>query len=115
MKEYNLRKWHRVLGISLFLFVIMQAGSGLLINLAELGTGDSHSHVHSGSMNSMDAEEEESPWREALEFVHHRAGLGGFVYRILVGTGTLGIAVTGGMIFMIIRTRKKKQEKGARS
>lgn len=107
MKESDLRKWHRVLGIFLFLFVIMQAGSGLLISLGGLGTGDSHSQVHSEAMSGMDAEGEESPWLEVLKFVHHRAGLLGFVYRIFVGMGTLGMAITGSVIFMRIRARKK--------
>ncbi|OIP87252.1 MAG: hypothetical protein AUK24_09765 [Syntrophaceae bacterium CG2_30_49_12] len=106
-KESDLRKWHRVLGISLVLFVIMQAGSGLLITIDELGTGGSHSQVHSESISGIDAEGEESPWSEVLKFVHHRDGLWGFVYRILVGTGTLGMAITGSMIFMRIRARKK--------
>jgi len=33
MKESELRKWHRNFGIFLVLFIIIQAGSGLLISL----------------------------------------------------------------------------------
>ena len=38
MKEANLRKWHRGLGIILAFFVILQAGSGLLITITDMET-----------------------------------------------------------------------------
>lgn len=33
MKDANLRKWHRRMSITLALFIILQAGTGLLLSL----------------------------------------------------------------------------------
>jgi hypothetical protein len=44
MKESDLRKWHRTLGIFLSFFVITQAGSGLLITLRNISVPHSHAH-----------------------------------------------------------------------
>ena len=36
MNEASLRKWHRWLGISIVLFVVLQALTGLILNLEDL-------------------------------------------------------------------------------
>ena len=47
MKESDLRKWHRRMGIGLALFIIFQAGSGLLLSLGQIVTTHSHAHTES--------------------------------------------------------------------
>ena len=44
MKKSDIRKWHRNLGILLALFIVFQAGSGLLITLNDLSVPHSHAH-----------------------------------------------------------------------
>jgi hypothetical protein len=44
MKESNLRKFHRNMGISLVVFIVLQAGSGFLISTSELSAPHSHAH-----------------------------------------------------------------------
>ena len=107
MKESDLRKWHRSLGLILALFIILQAGSGLLITLS--GLGIPHSHAHSEAVAHVDAHEDgKSLWNTSLGFIHHGAGVVGVVYRILLGIGMLGMAVSGYMIFFKIRVRTGK-------
>jgi hypothetical protein len=47
----------------------------------------------------------ESLLHETLEFFHHKEGVIGTCYRILVGAGTLWMAFTGLIIHVKIRTR----------
>lgn len=107
MKESDLRKWHRNLGIVLALFIILQTGSGLLITLSASGTPVSYAHnepvVHA------EAHEDGKPiWKTSISFLHHGAGVVGDVYRILLGIGMLGMALSGVMIFFKIRVRTGK-------
>ena len=107
MKESDLRKWHRSLGLILALFIILQAGSGLLITLS--GSGTPHSHAHSEPVADAEAHEDgKSIWKTSISFVHHGAGVVGVVYRILLGIGMLGMALSGVMIFFKIRARTGK-------
>ena len=107
MKESNLRRWHRNLGILLALFIILQAGSGFLISLS--GLSMPHSHANDGNHTpSLTHEEEEGVWHEGLEFLHHGAGRAGAIYRILLGIGLVLMAVSGSMIFFKIRARTRK-------
>ena len=107
MKESDLRKWHRSLGIILTLFIILQAGSGLLISLSGLGTP--HSHARSETVAHAGPDEVgKSLWNTSLGFLHHGAGVVGVVYRILLGIGMVGMALSGSMIFFKIRVRTGK-------
>jgi hypothetical protein len=108
MKEVNLRKWHRRIGIILALFVILQAGSGLLIGLGDLSPSQTHAHSEP-AVSSGGHEEAESPWHEALEFIHHGAGSAGALYRIIIGIGILWMAISGGLIFFQTRARSTKR------
>ena len=74
------------MGITLALFIVLQAGSGLLLSLSQVPA-----------------------WHEPLGLIHYRAGVGGSVYRIFVGIGTLGMAVSGSIIFRKSRARPKKR------
>ena len=106
MKESNLRKWHRTLGILLGLFIILQAGSGLLITLGEVSVLQTHADEGSDRQNH-GHEGGESIWHKALEFIHHGAGSAGNIYRTLVGIGLLGMAFSGSAIFYKIRARSR--------
>jgi hypothetical protein len=115
MKEANLRKWHRGLGIILALFVILQAGSGLLITITEIETP--HSHANSEIAAHGQAHEEgkeghhdegQSAFMKFLSFIHHGAGSIGVIYRILLGIGLLFMAVTGAQIYLNIKARTRR-------
>lgn len=106
MKESDLRKWHRTIGIVLAVFVALQAGSGFLLSLNELSMPHSHAYIES-VVPHHGHEEGESIWHEGLEFVHHGGGLVGTAYRLLVGIGIIGMAISGCMIFFKIRARSR--------
>jgi len=107
MKEADLRKWHRRMGIILALFIIIQAGSGLLMSLNELGTP--HGHAHGEDVAAQDEHQEggDSYIKTSLSFIHHGAGVIGRIYRILLGIGLLGMAISGSMIYFKVRARTK--------
>jgi uncharacterized iron-regulated membrane protein len=89
MVEASLRKWHRWMGISLAVFIFLQALSGLVLNLEDL--------FEIAAVTG---------WSNVL----HRGGSDfGTVYRTLLGLGLIGMAVSGSLIFYKIwqRTRKK--------
>ena len=70
MKEADLRKWHRSLGIIFVLFIILQAGSGLLISIGQIGT--SHSHADSEIVAHAGPHEEgKFIIKTSLSFIHH--------------------------------------------
>jgi hypothetical protein len=108
MKEYNLRRWHRSMGITLALFIMAQGGSGFLISLSGLSTPHSHAHSESVAPPPSSDEHEASIWHRLIGFIHYGDGAVGSVYRILVGTGIVGMALTGSAIFFKSRTRFKK-------
>ena len=108
MKVVNLRTWHRRIGIILALFIILQAGSGLLIGIGDLSPSQSYAHTEPAT-SSEGSEEEELPWYGALEFIHHGAGLLGTLYRMIVGIGILWMTVSGSLIFFQMRKRSKKR------
>jgi uncharacterized iron-regulated membrane protein len=89
MLEASLRKWHRWLGIGIVLFVVVQAFSGLILNLEDL--------FDIAVVTS---------WSKAL----HR-GLGDFgtVYRTILALGLLFMAISGSLIFLKIRQRTRRK------
>lgn len=107
MKEADLRSLHRAVGIIVAVFIIFQAGSGFVLSLGGLPIGSTHAHEESYS-SAQTHEEGESVWHDALEFIHLGGGIVGTIYRLLLGLGIIVMAVSGGMIFFSIRTRKKK-------
>jgi len=108
MDELQLRKLHRRIGIALALFIILQAGSGLIISVSELVKPHSHAHKEIPESHRHHSENK-SMWHEMLEFVHHGAGRFGIAYRILVGTGTLAVTGTGCIIFLKIKARSNQR------
>lgn len=107
MKEALLRKWHRRLGIMFVTFIIFQAGSGLMISYEK--TTPSHSLAHGTAVLSPPGHKAiESVWHKTLEFVHYGASPLGDVYRIIWGIGTLGVAISGVLIALHVRTRLQR-------
>lgn len=96
------------MGIALALFIMLQAGSALLIDLSESRAPHSHAHSESVAQQSNHHEEDESIWHESLAFVHHGGGTVGFLYRFLLGIGMVGMAASGIMIFFKIRACTRK-------
>lgn len=88
MNEANLRKWHRRMGISLVLFIFLQALSGLLLNVEDL--------FEKAAVIG---------WATVL---HRGGGDFGIVYRTLLGLGLLGLAASGCLIFYKIQQRSQK-------
>lgn len=109
MKEYDLRKWHRRVGIVLALFIILQAGSGFLINLGVIvATAPSHAHTDQPAISSEHEEEDErkrSAWDRILGFIHHEEGVLWDLYRVFLGAGIVWMTITGSMIFFRAKAR----------
>jgi hypothetical protein len=88
MTEADLRKGHRTMGIMLALFIILQAGSGAMmaleffLNLPGLFGPLTKLHFGGGGL--------------------------GHIYRTILGLGTLGMAVSGSLIYLKIRGRAHK-------
>lgn len=98
MTEANLRKWHRTVGIFLALFIILQAGSGVLLNVVTM--------VPTAWWGPPD--QGEPWWEELADRLHKGGGFGGKVYRLCLGLGIMGMATSGSLIFLKIRARAKK-------
>jgi hypothetical protein len=108
MKEANLRKWHRNLGIAMALFIILQAGSGFLISLGQLSVP--HSHADQATHASGHGSGEGRSIRSGgPAFLHHGGGAAGTIYRLALGVGMTAMAVSGSMIFFRIRARTRKK------
>ncbi len=107
MKELALRKWHRRMGIILALFIILQAGSGLLLSFS--GLGSPHEHDEPIAHEHDEHDDEGSRWLGTFKNIHHGGGTAGNVYRIIIGVGTLGMALSGAAIFYQIKHRIKKR------
>ena len=128
MKEAELRKWHRYMGITLAIFLILQAGSGLLISLGHLTIPHSHAHSevagphenryehtkqkdhsHGEPIPSMHQKAKQRPLSQTIGAIHHGGGFIGTLYRILLGVGVLGQTIMGGFIFFKMQQRSKSR------
>ncbi len=107
MKEKDLRKWHRNFGIILAFFVILQAGSGLLITLEEMSVPHSHAgKIETAALASVDRPQP-SAFQAALSLVHHGGGKPGILYRIFLGLSLVVMAVSGSFIYFKVRARNR--------
>ncbi len=95
MKEASLRKFHRILGVSISIFVLIQVITGLLLSIDRMaGT------AFSGSITL---------------FLHLGDGIIGNGYRILLALALLTLIATGWWIFLKIMSRigaARKREAG---
>jgi hypothetical protein len=87
MNEASLRKWHRTMGIIVALFLFLQAGTGTWVALDTLF---------------------QVPTLYSITRRHTAGGSLGDLYRIVLGLGTMAMAVTGTLIYLKIRARMKK-------
>lgn len=88
MTEADLRRGHRTMGIILALFIFLQAASGTMMALEFFL-----------AMPGMFG---------PLTKVHFAGGGLGHLYRIVLGLGTVGMAVSGSLIYLKIRARMQK-------
>jgi len=79
MKEKDLRKYHRILGLALAVFVLAQAGTGLYLSFEH----------HHGFLSTL----------------HFGGGAIGMVYRLLLAFGMIGLVITGLSIYLNRRAR----------
>ena len=105
MKEMDLRKLHRIAGIVIAPLLILQAFSGILLSVDWLlGI---HQRVGEAIVQNI------SPllglWDMILVNIHYGPEVGGAFLHIMLGSGTVGVAVSGIMIFLKIRERQKHQ------
>lgn len=116
MKEKDLRRYHRITGIVLAVFIIVQAGTGLIFTIGKMaGNSGSHDHGTAGiSMSPVSkalasgSESGESEVHESLlSTVHYGGGMIGNMYRLLLAVALIG-QVSGGL-WIYIRIRKRQQ------
>ncbi len=138
MKEAGLRKSHRYIGVFLAIFIILQAGGGLILSAASLIKPHDHSlhdveevdhhnnidhhasdHQHSSDHeHAADADHygpvQESHhvalpgWIDTVRLGHGGGGAIRAIFRIIVGLGTITMAMSGLLIFF--KTQSKKQQ-----
>lgn len=106
MKEPDLRKLHRLVGVVIAPLLILQALSGIFLSVDWLlGI-----HRRAG-----EAIKETIPpllrlWDMILVDIHYGLGVGGAFYHILLGIGAIWVVVSGFMIFLKVRERQKKEQ-----
>jgi hypothetical protein len=89
MKEISVRKYHRIAGIILAIFILLQVLSGVVLTVENiLGIF----------------------WGGVIHDIHYRYGLVGNVYRIILGIGLVWLLVTGLFIAIKIQARTKKPQ-----
>ena len=107
MKEKDLRKYHRITGMILAVFIIVQAGTGLIFTIGKM-TGSSSGHDHVSRAEASSSESEGSEAHESLlSTVHYGGGMIGNIYRLLLAVAVIGQVSGGLLIYKNIRTRKK--------
>jgi len=107
MKELDLRKWHRNVGIVLAPLLILQAVSGVFLSL------DWMLGYHQRVGEAIRA----IPvviilWDKLLVNIHYGFGLTGSPYHIALGIGLIWATVSGVIIHLRIRARKKRLKEG---
>jgi len=91
MLEANMRRIHRIVGIYLVGFLVLQALTGLFISLGSLmGTP------------------EDSLWLKVMAWIHTEWNPLGSVYRLLLGALAIGQGLGGLAIYLLMRSRLNK-------
>ncbi len=117
MKEKDLRKYHRITGVVLAIFIIAQAGTGLVFTVGKM-LGGSENHDHAALSTSLiptaQANENESADTDAsesgslLSTLHYGGGMIGNIYRLLLAAGIIGQVCGGLLIYKHYRERQSK-------
>jgi len=108
MKELDLRKWHRNVGIVLAPLLILQAISGVFLSIDWL----LGFHARVGEVIGKNIPSLIALWDLLLVSIHYGFGLPGSPYHIAIGFGSVWIVVSGFIIFLRIRARKKRLKGG---
>ncbi len=122
MKEKDLRKYHRITGVVLAIFIIVQAGTGLFFTIGKmLGSSGDHEHGHAALSMSLIADvqantnnsvatqtQEES--ESLLSTLHYGGGMIGNIYRLLLALGIIGQVCGGLYIYKRHRQRMAAKE-----
>ena len=114
MKESDLRKHHRNLGICLALLIFLQAVSGLVITLNDLSVDPAHAHGDIAAPPADPDTAERHPAADTtlldyLSIIHHGGGTAGMIYRLVVGIGLVWMALSGSMIYFRIQARNRNR------
>lgn len=103
MEESDLRKWHRKVGIVLAPLFFLQAISGVFLSVDWL----LGYHLRVGEVIRKDVPYLISLWDKIFVTVHYGFGFPGSPYHIALGIGLIWVVVSGIMIFLKIRARRK--------
>lgn len=108
MKEVDIRKWHRNVGIVLMPLLVMQAISGVFLG-AEWLLGY---HQRVGEVIRANVPPLIWLWDKILIEIHYGLGMPGAIEHILLGLGLIWVTASGFMIYLRIRARKKRLKEG---
>jgi len=103
MEESDLRKWHRKVGTALAPLIILQAISGIFLSVDWL----LGYHQRIGQVIKEDVPSLIALWDKILVTIHYGFELPGSPYHIGLGIGLIWIVISGVLIFLRIRARKK--------
>lgn len=104
MKEPDLRKLHRIVGVVIAPLLILQALSGIFLSVDWL----LGFHQRIGEMIKENIPPLIRLWDMILVSIHYGLGVGGAFYHVLLGIAAIWVAASGFMIFLKIRARQKK-------
>ena len=95
MTEMKLRRIHRRVGITIALFIVIQAATGIFFSGHHLL--DSWNKSHSATEDDSESQHghHEDGFEKLAEYMHHRGGAAADIYRILLGTATIFMAISG--------------------
>ena len=94
MKEIQLRKWHRIIGMIFGVLFIFQVFSGIVLSIENIAG---------------------AYWGGIIHDSHEGFGTVGNFYRIVLGTLLVWMVVSGSMIAFKIRSRLQKKQIDAKS
>lgn len=104
MKELDLRKWHRNVGIVLAPLLVLQAVSGVFLS-ADWLLGY---HQRIGEVIRASIPPLIFLWDKILVEIHYGLGVHGAIEHIALGIGLVWVTVSGSIIFLRVRARKKR-------
>lgn len=106
MTEIKLRRIHRQVGITIAFFIVIQAATGIFFSGHHLL--DSWGKGHSTTEADPEAQHghHKGGFEKLAEYMHHRGGAAADFYRILLGTATIFMAISGTNIFMATRRKR---------
>jgi len=118
MKEATLRKWHRRIGLTFALLLLVQGGTGLFLTIQGLSGpaatregGPDHGASREGGGHDHATDHGEDRLAALVSAAHHGGGALGAAFRILVGVGTVAMAGTGLVIFSMSAARMRRRKR----